>query len=80
MIYEYVTHFTVNVVKFMEMAKDRIPTLRGLKYSSKELPTAHACSLIDNGRLQVLDGSNVGLNDKWRSSTKLDFVVVVVFS
>ena len=44
------------------MAKDRIPNLRGLKHSSKELPNAHGCLLIDNGRLQVLNGTdNVSL-------------------
>ena len=51
--------FSVDVVKIMKLAKERIPTLVGLKHSSKQLFNAHACSLIDNGRLQVLDGSNV---------------------
>ena len=51
--------FSVDVVKIMKLAKERIPTLVGLKHSSKQLFNAHACSLIDNGQLQVLDGSNV---------------------
>ena len=56
--------FSVDVIKFMEMAKDRIPNLKGLKHSSKELPNAHGCKLIDNGRFQVLNGTDNVSSDK----------------
>lgn len=55
----FVTGIYVDVVKFMKMAKDRIPNLKGLKHSSKELPNAHGCSLIDNGHFQVLSGTDI---------------------
>ena len=56
----------------MELAKDRIPNLRGLKHSSRELWNAHACSLIDNSRLQVLNGTdNVSLSHCLMCSTLL---------
>lgn len=54
----FVTGVYIDVIKFMEMAKDRIPNLKGLKHSSKELPNAHGCKLIDNGRFQVLNGTD----------------------
>ena len=49
---------SVDVVKFMRMAKDRIPNLCGIKHSSKDLPNAHGCKLIDDGKLQVLNGTD----------------------
>lgn len=55
----FVTGIYLNSAKFLRLAKDRIPNLCGLKHSSRELPSAHSCSLVDRDRFQVLIGSDV---------------------
>ncbi|XP_060077756.1 N-acetylneuraminate lyase-like [Ylistrum balloti] len=55
----FVTGIYLNSTKFLRLAKDRIPTLCGLKHSSRELTSAHNCSLVDKDRFQVLMGTDV---------------------
>ncbi|XP_033753879.1 N-acetylneuraminate lyase-like isoform X2 [Pecten maximus] len=55
----FVTGIYLNSAKFLRLAKDKIPNLCGLKHSSRELPSAHNCSLVDKDRFQVLIGSDV---------------------
>ncbi|OWF37508.1 N-acetylneuraminate lyase B-like [Mizuhopecten yessoensis] len=55
----FVTGIYLNSAKFLSLAKDRIPTLCGLKHSSRELTSAHSCNLVDKDRFQVLMGTDV---------------------
>lgn len=50
--------FTVNTARILELAKDKIPTLRGGKISSRELPTLQDCMAVANGRYQVMIGTD----------------------
>ncbi|OWF37509.1 N-acetylneuraminate lyase-like [Mizuhopecten yessoensis] len=55
----YVTGIYLNAAKFLRLAKDKIPTLCGLKHSSKELTSAHSCMMVDKDRFQVMCGTDV---------------------
>ncbi|XP_061182523.1 N-acetylneuraminate lyase-like [Saccostrea echinata] len=52
------TGIYLNPSKFLMLAKDKIPNLVGLKYSSGELPDAYNCTLVDPKRFQVLIGTD----------------------
>lgn len=53
----FCTGLYINAQKFMEMAKKKIPTLRGLKNSSRELPDAHAVTKVED--CHVLIGTDL---------------------
>jgi dihydrodipicolinate synthase/N-acetylneuraminate lyase len=42
----------------LELAEDKIPNLVGLKHSSRELPNAHRCMLLNPKKFQVMIGSD----------------------
>ncbi|XP_061182524.1 N-acetylneuraminate lyase-like [Saccostrea echinata] len=54
----FVTGIYLNPSKFLSLAKERIPNLVGLKHSSRELPNAYNCTLVDPKRFQVLMGTD----------------------
>ncbi|XP_052815230.1 N-acetylneuraminate lyase B-like isoform X2 [Mya arenaria] len=60
--------------EFMQAAKGRIPTLRGLKNSSRELPASHNCTFVEG--CQVLIGSD----NQYLSALALGIPGVVVAS
>ncbi|XP_060584747.1 N-acetylneuraminate lyase-like [Ruditapes philippinarum] len=70
----FCTGLYINARKFMEMAKKKIPTLRGLKNSSRELPDAHAVTKVED--CQVLIGTDV----QYLSCLALEMPGVVVAS
>ncbi|CAC5384422.1 E4.1.3.3 [Mytilus coruscus] len=51
----------VNDAKFLELAESKIPNLVGLKHSSRELPNAHRCMMVNPKKFQVMIGSDVQL-------------------
>ncbi|XP_052263542.1 N-acetylneuraminate lyase-like isoform X4 [Dreissena polymorpha] len=53
----FFTGLYINIRKFMELAKARIPTLRGLKNSSREIPGSYDCTFVEE--CQVLVGTDV---------------------
>ncbi|KAK3090737.1 hypothetical protein FSP39_014195, partial [Pinctada imbricata] len=53
----FFTGIYLNDSKFLRLAKDRIPNLCGLKHSSRELPNAFDCKLVDK-KFQVLMGTD----------------------
>ncbi|KAK3581811.1 hypothetical protein CHS0354_028818 [Potamilus streckersoni] len=55
----FATGVYINCSKFLKLAKERIPTLCGLKHSSREMPSAHGCTLVEEGKYQVLFGTDV---------------------
>ena len=48
----------MNNAKFMEMAVNEIPNLRGAKISSRELPAITDVTYAAGGRFQVMIGSD----------------------
>lgn len=50
---------TTNTAKFLQLAKDKMPNLCGVKYSSRDLYIANQCAMVDGGRYQVLMGTDV---------------------
>lgn len=49
---------TTNTAKFLQLAKDKMPNLCGVKYSSRDLFIANQCAMVDGGRYQVLMGTD----------------------
>lgn len=54
----FMTGVYLNTAKFLELAADVIPTLRGAKISSRELPPLTDCIYAAGGRFQVLIGTD----------------------
>jgi len=54
----FYTGMNINVRHFMELARKKVPTLAGLKYSTRELPGAYACLDAEDGFFQVLMGTD----------------------
>lgn len=54
----FMTGVYLNTAKFLELAADEIPTLRGAKVSSPELPPLTDCLYAAGGRFQVMIGSD----------------------
>ncbi|BFZ03524.1 hypothetical protein BsWGS_06564 [Bradybaena similaris] len=54
----FMTGVYLNTAKFLELANDRIPNLRGVKVSSRELPQLLDCSLACGGKFDVLPGTD----------------------
>ena len=50
--------YAVDPSKVLQQAKDKIPNLVGIKHSSRELPNAYNCTLVDPERFQVLMGTD----------------------
>ena len=50
--------FAVNTARFLELAAEQIPTLRGAKISSRELPALTDCLHVAGGRFQVMIGTD----------------------
>lgn len=57
----FFTGVYLNDARFLELAEDKIPNLVGLKHSSRELPNAHRCMLLNPKKFQVMIGSDVQL-------------------
>jgi hypothetical protein len=64
----------VNNARFLELASDKIPTLRGAKISSRELPALFDCMQVADGRFQVM----IGTDEVIITVHQKIFVVVVV--
>jgi N-acetylneuraminate lyase len=60
--YYYCINFMTGVyldsAQFLELAGNRIPNLRGIKVSSRELPSLLDCALAGTGRYDVLPGTD----------------------
>ncbi|XP_076440047.1 N-acetylneuraminate lyase-like [Babylonia areolata] len=54
----FMTGVYLNTSKFLELAASEIPTLRGAKISSRELPAVTDCTVAAGGRFQVLIGTD----------------------
>ncbi len=52
------TDFDLDVVEFLEQAADRLPTLNGVKYSNFTIYEMQACVELDDGRFNILFGSD----------------------
>lgn len=52
------TNFDLNVVEFLEKASSCLPTLCGVKYSNFTIFELQACVELDNGRFNILFGSD----------------------
>lgn len=48
----------LNTATILEMASERIPNLRGAKISSPQLPSILDCSLVCEGKLQIMVGTD----------------------
>uniref|UniRef100_A0A0B7BIL6 N-acetylneuraminate lyase n=1 Tax=Arion vulgaris TaxID=1028688 RepID=A0A0B7BIL6_9EUPU len=48
----------LNTATFLELASDRIPNLRGIKMSSRELPSLLDCTVVCSGKYDVLVGTD----------------------
>lgn len=48
----------LNIVKLLELSAERLPTLVGIKYSAITLHEFQACLAVDNGRFNMLFGSD----------------------
>ncbi|VDH89037.1 N-acetylneuraminate lyase [Mytilus galloprovincialis] len=57
----FFTGVYLNDAKFLELAESKIPNLVGLKHSSRELPNAHRCMMVNPKKFQVMIGSDVQL-------------------
>ncbi|XP_063447734.1 N-acetylneuraminate lyase-like isoform X2 [Mytilus trossulus] len=57
----FFTGVYLNDAKFLELAESKIPNLVGLKHSSRELPNAHRCLMVNPKKFQVMIGSDVQL-------------------
>ncbi|KAL5018912.1 hypothetical protein ScPMuIL_004634 [Solemya velum] len=53
----FVTGVTVNVTRFLELAKGKIPTLVGVKHSSLDLSDQQSILLLEDGKYQVMIGT-----------------------
>ncbi len=47
---------SLNLMAFLEMARDRIPSMVGIKYSSRDVDLMQRCLAFDKGRYNVLFG------------------------
>lgn len=54
----FMTGVYLNTAKFLELAADEIPTLRGAKVSSRELPALTDCTFAAGGRFHIMLGSD----------------------
>ncbi|XP_022317864.2 N-acetylneuraminate lyase-like isoform X2 [Crassostrea virginica] len=54
----FVTGIYIDPSKVLQQARDKIPNLVGIKHSSRELPNAYNCTLVDPERFQVLMGTD----------------------
>lgn len=52
------TDTNINMVEFLRLGSDRLPTLNGVKYSSFTIFEFQACTALENGRFNMLFGSD----------------------
>lgn len=52
------THFDLDVVAFLQRASARLPSLHGVKYSNFTIFELQACVALDDGRFNILFGSD----------------------
>lgn len=50
------THLTFDMVQYLELARKKIPTLAGIKFSSENLMEFADCTALDGGRFNMLFG------------------------
>ncbi len=50
--------FTVSMEAFLDVASTRLPTLRGLKFTSKDLFEFGRCVVHSGGRYQIIYGAD----------------------
>lgn len=55
------TGSNINMVRFLEAATQRIPNFAGIKYTHSNLMEMQQCMMFDEGRLDILHGSDVTL-------------------
>ncbi|KAI8797119.1 N-acetylneuraminate lyase [Biomphalaria glabrata] len=54
----FMTDVNLNTAKILELADGRIPNLRGVKMSSRELPSLLDCTSVCGGKFDVMIGSD----------------------